>query len=101
MQPSAINEKTAPFPPMTLKELIVLIIKEKDLHEGIFTLELELQIAVGGFGPTPELVMPGAMFGVSRIGLTQVQQVGPQTVDAAQVNPLKAPPKKRKTLTEK
>jgi hypothetical protein len=45
-------------------------------------------------GPTPELICPGAMIGVSRIGLskTEKEKANLHTVDAAKINPA---PKKR------
>lgn len=101
MQSPTSNQNAAPFlTPMTLKELAELLIKEKNLHEGLFDLAFEFQIAVGGVGPTTESLVPGAMIGVSRVGLTQTQQVGPHTVDAALVNPAQALPKKRKITTK-
>lgn len=78
------------------KEITTLLIKEKNLHEGLYDIALEFQIMVGSVGPTPETIMPGAVLGVSRIGITKVLQTGINTVDAAKVNPPppSKPPKK-------
>lgn len=78
------------------KDLITLLLKDQGIHEGMYDISIELQIAVGGFGPTPEQVLPGAMLGVSRIGIAKAHQVGPNTVDAAVVNPKKIAVKRAK-----
>jgi hypothetical protein len=79
----------------TLKELAELLIKKNKLHEGRFDLSIEFQIAVGGVGPTPETVVPGAMIGVKRIGLLRTELDGPHTVDASIVNPKKIAVRKK------
>jgi hypothetical protein len=80
----------------SLIEVTEILIKHQGLHEGLYNLSLQFQIAVGAVGPSPELITPGAMLGVSRIGLakTEKEKANPQTVDAAEVNP--APKKKNK-----
>ncbi|HFD31707.1 MAG TPA: hypothetical protein ENJ28_03195 [Gammaproteobacteria bacterium] len=78
----------------SLIELTEILVKHQGLHEGLYNLSLEFQLAVGAVGPTPELICPGAMIGVSRVGLskTEKEKVNIHTVDAAKVNPA---PKKR------
>jgi hypothetical protein len=78
----------------SLVELTELLVKHQKLHDGLYNLSLEFQLAVGAVGPTPELICPGAMIGVSRIGLskTEKEKVNIHTIDAAKVNP--APKKK-------
>lgn len=93
MQPSN-NEAAVPAVPqfigmMSLVELGALLIKHNDIHEGLFNVSVEFQIGVGSVGPEPNSVVPGAMIGVSRIGLAKVDQSGPHTVDASKTNPLK------------
>lgn len=80
---------------MPLRDLAELLVKHYKYHEGLFDLAFEFQISVGAIGPSPELVMPGAMVGISRVGLIQALQVGPYTVDAKQSNPLPIVAKKR------
>lgn len=90
------QNRTADF---TLTELTEILIKHQGLHEGLYNLSLEFQLAVGAVGPTPELLCPGAMIGVSRIGLskTAAEKANNHTVDAAKVNPTsKKSPKKSK-----
>lgn len=73
--------------PLTMQELTRLLIKHYDLHEGKFDLSMELQIGVGAVGPDPTSPLPGAFFGVSKVGLSKVDKDGPATVDAAIINP--------------
>ncbi|CEN56454.1 hypothetical protein [Candidatus Methylopumilus turicensis] len=81
------NETVQPIHSLTIKELTELLIKTNGIHEGKFELSVEFQIGVGGVGPSPEMVVPGAMVGVNRVGLTQSIVEGPNTVDASLVNP--------------
>ena len=71
-----------------MKEVAELLVKQYDLHEGLYDLLLEYQFAFGNFGPTPTQITPGAMIGLARLGLTRVDRLGPLTVDAGQVNPI-------------
>lgn len=80
--------------PLSVKDLTALLIKHYGLHEGNFDLLIEFQIGMGAFGPTPDMQAPGAMIGVSKMGLARSAQIGPLSVDAAVVNP---PPKSRMT----
>lgn len=75
--------------------LAELLVKHHDLHEGLYDLAFEFQIAVGAIGPSPESVLPGAMIGVKSIGLMKVDKNGPQTVNAAEVNPVKKSSRKK------
>ncbi len=79
----------------SLKEITEHLIRIKGYHEGLYDISVEISFAVGSFGPTSELILPGAMFGVSGIGLAKTEKVGPNTVDAALVNPIKPPNKKK------
>jgi len=75
--------------PLALKDLSILLVKHYGLHEGTFDLMLEYQIGTGAIGPDQDNLIPGAMIGVSRIGLVPTAKVGPTTVDASVVNPAK------------
>lgn len=79
-----------------LREITELLIKHHGLHEGLYDLAFEFQIAVGGMGfqmaaesvvADPSSILPGAMFGVRRIGISKAVKVGVSTVNAAEVNP--------------
>jgi hypothetical protein len=70
-----------------IKDVVTDLIKLHGYHDGLFDISVEFTIGVGNFGPTPELVLPGAIVSVSRIGLQPTPVVGPNTVNAAEVNP--------------
>lgn len=78
---------------LNLKELAVVLIKHYDLHEGLYEVSIGFQVAIGAVGPAPELVVPGAMLGVSGVGLVKAETPNQHTVDASEVNP------KKKTTT--
>lgn len=84
----------------SLIELTEILVKSQGLHDGLYNLSVQFQIAVGAVGPSPELIGPGAMFGVSRIGLSKTEESkrNIHTVNAAEVNPAsKKKPRKTKT----
>ena len=80
--------------PLSLRDLAGVLVKHYDLHEGHFDLLVEFQIGMGAVGPDPTALTPGAMIGVSRIGLMPSKTDGHTTVDAAIVNPAKKSRKK-------
>lgn len=84
----------------SLTELTAILIKNQKIHEGLYNLSVQLQIGVGAVGPSPELICPGAMLGVSRIGLSRTEEgeENIHTVNAAEVNPA---PKDRARKTKK
>jgi len=88
------SQPPTPFGQLTLKELITVLIKHNQLHEGLYDLSVEFQIAIGAVGPSTEALFPGAMLGISRIGLMPAEQKTIHTVDAAEVNPRKKSKKK-------
>jgi hypothetical protein len=90
----------APVPiaaPVSLRELVTILIKHYDLHEGRYDLLVEYQIGVGPVGPDPASVVPGVMFGFGKVGLLKAMTPGPTSVDAAEVNP--APILKKRART--
>lgn len=87
-------KQSAPIEPLTLRELTKLLIKHHGVREGLFETAIEFKFALGQVGPTPDDALPGAMLGVSRIGLVAADKTGPATVDAAEVNPARKPSKK-------
>ena len=94
--PFAIDTKAPQI--LSLRELATILIKHFDYHEGLYDLGFGVQIAVGRVGPVqagpePEAQFPGAAFGISGVGLSKANVVGPFTVDAAEVNPRSRPTK--------
>lgn len=72
--------------PLTMRELAEVLVKHYGLHEGLFDLSVEFQIGTGLVGPK-ESQGPGALVGVSRVGLVHSTGDSPMTVDAAIINP--------------
>lgn len=73
-----------------LREITELLVKHHGLHEGIYDLAIEFQIAVGGMGMDSSSILPGVMFNVRHIGISKATNIGVSTVDAAEVNPRSA-----------
>lgn len=86
----------------SLIEITEILIKHQNLHEGLYNLSVEFQLAVGVVGPSPETICPGAIVGISRIGIskTEASKRNHLTVDAAEVNP-KQKRKKSQTTSSK
>ena len=94
-----MDDPSVAFTPIMFShsDIVTLLIQKANFHKGLYQLSLELQIGVGAFGTQPENALPGAMMGVSKIGITEVLQRGPNTVDAALVNPVKKPTRAKRT----
>ncbi len=80
-----------------MRDLASVLVKHYGLTEGIYDLVVEFQIGTGAVGPDKDSLMPGAMIGVSRVGLVPTTKQGPNTVDAALTNPTKTLRKKTTT----
>ena len=87
-QPISTNE-VQQIGNLKLKDLAEVLVKHYNLHEGLYAVSIEFQIAVGAVGPTPDVAVPGAMLGVSGVGLVKADSPSPQTIDASEVNPKK------------
>lgn len=92
-EPTPINDVVVNYP-LSLPDLTALMIKHYGLHEGLYELMVEFQVGMGSVGPHPDAQLPGAMVGLSKLGLVKVVAAGKTTVDAAAINP--APAKKLK-----
>lgn len=79
--------------PLSIHELGAVLVRHYGIHEGLYNVLVEFQIGVGPVGPKESLT-PGAMIGVSKIGLMASTEAGPATVDASEVNPKKRSRKK-------
>jgi hypothetical protein len=74
----------------THKELVELMIKKADLHEGRWMMSITFGFGALNGGPLPEQVMPTGVVGVQKIGIIRAPKESPEplTVDAAVVNPV-------------
>ena len=87
--------------PLGIKELTAALVKHYDLHEGLYDLYLEYQFAFGNFGPSASQLVPSAVVGLSKLGVTKVTQTGPLTVDASEVNPVQPALRPKRTSKPK
>jgi hypothetical protein len=76
-----------------LREATVALIKQQGLHEGLWVLGFEMNLAAGLFGPTPAESKPGAMMLINTLQLMRHTSglEDPKVVDAAIVNPPASP----------
>lgn len=100
MQPSNDLPGAKQLVTMSLLEITELMIKHHGFHEGLYDLSIEFQIGVGAVAIQPDMALPGAMLGVSRLGLARTSHSGPNTVDAAKINPVQRQAKKSKSVAK-
>lgn len=78
---------------VTHAKLIELLIKDANVHDGVWSLVINFQVGVGKYGPSPNEMLPGVAVSVGPIGIQRSQPGEPTTgpsvvvVDAAKVNP--------------
>lgn len=88
-------------PSLSIRQLTELLVRHLDLHDGLYDLMTHFSIGTGPVGPSLNELSPGLMVGLTGVGLIKVPTAGPNSVDAAQVNPGPAPapasPRKRRT----
>ena len=73
---------------LTHRELVELLIKKLDLHEGIWGLSVKFGLGAANIGPTPGAdLMPAAIVAVQEIGLQKFDAESNLALDAAKVNP--------------
>jgi hypothetical protein len=75
----------------TYREIAAALVKEQDLHEGLWAVYLEFGIGAANIpaGSDKETLVPAAIIPVVKMGIQRAQQPSPLTVDAAEVNPPK------------
>jgi len=73
----------------THKELIELMIKAANIHDGRWMIELKLSFTPMNSGPSESQISPGVIVGVTGIGIHRELPGAPSAlvVDAAEVNP--------------
>lgn len=78
---------SAPLPQLLpLRDVCELLVRRFGHTEGIWDISVEMQIALGAVGPSPDQALPGAILGVSKVGIIRAQAHGPNTVDAARLS---------------
>lgn len=69
------------------KEIVEMLIKKQDLHEGIWGLLVNFNFSAVNAGPTEDQMLPTLVAAVSRIGLQPFPKEGNISLDAAKINP--------------
>ena len=72
--------------PLTMHQLTQVLVRHYGLKQGLFDLLVEFQIGTGAVGPDKDRLLPGAMIGLARVGLSPAKVRGPNTVDAAEIH---------------
>lgn len=84
---------------LDFKEIITLIIKDKNIHEGLFVPAMELTFGAGADKNDAGTITPTVKIGIKSIGIQKVdenQSDNEMAVDASLVNPKR----KKKTKSE-
>jgi hypothetical protein len=87
MQQAARTNNPEQIGTLNLKQLAAVLVKHYGLHEGLYEASIDIQTSLGNIGMTAATVCPGAMFGVSGVGLRKASVAALHTVDARAVNP--------------
>jgi hypothetical protein len=71
----------------TYAEVAEALIKQQNLHEGIWTVSLKFGLGATRGGPSELEAVPAAIVPVLSIGLSKVGKESQNAIDAAKVNP--------------
>ncbi|HEV1285562.1 MAG TPA: hypothetical protein VNU44_09630 [Bryobacteraceae bacterium] len=73
------------------KELVEMMIKKQELHEGIWALSVRFGMQATSFGTSQDGsdVLPTALIPVVEIGINRAEKENNISVDASRVNPKK------------
>lgn len=99
----SIDQKSAGPPEIliSLTDAATLLLKENNIHDGLFELAFEMQVSIGSVGSEPESTLPGIAVAISKIGLSRVEKMGSRSVDASLVNPRPGPTRSKTALSSK
>ena len=80
-------------------ELAEILVKQLDIHEGLWGVYLEFGFVAANLklDPNSTAVMPGIMNLVQKVGIQQFPEANNLTVDAAKVNPPKTTTSSKRT----
>ncbi len=77
----------------THREIVELLLKKQEIHEGIWGLYVRFGLKAANVGSSPADQLPAAIVPVLEIGLQRGKEEGALFVDAAKVNPKGRRPK--------
>ena len=85
------------------REVAEALVKQENLHEGIWGIYIEFGITAANIGSDSESVLPAAIVPVQKIGLQRFSEESSLAVNAAKVNPKPKPRRKprRKSAAKK
>lgn len=69
------------------RELLDLLIKAQDVHEGLWTLVVNFGLGAGNVGPNPNELNPAAIATVLSVAIQRTTENTNLTIDAATSNP--------------
>lgn len=72
-------------------EVVEALLKQSDIHEGLWTLSVQFALAGANLGPSDEELKPAAILAVHGLGISRADKPTNLTVDASVVNPAPAP----------
>jgi len=75
------------------KELVEILVKAQNIHDGIWGLFIRFGIGASNVGASEADLNPAAIVPVLEIGLQKFEKETNLSVDAAKVNPLKETPR--------
>jgi len=80
------------------RELAAILIKHQDIHEGLWSVYFEFQLAAANvpIAPDSKNFIPASINFVVKVGIQRAPSHDNLCVDAAVVNPLKSKPAKKR-----
>ena len=75
----------------SFKELAELLVKDQDIHEGLWGIYARFAINAANVGASGTDLRPTALVPIVEIGLQRFDELNNLSVDAAEVNPLVLP----------
>jgi hypothetical protein len=77
------------------KEVAEALLKQENIHDGVWGLYIEFGIAAANVGPDKDNLKPAAIVPLMKIGLQKFEEENNLSVNAALVNPLPLIPDER------
>lgn len=74
----------------TYPEVVEALLKQSDIHEGLWTLAVQFGLGATNAGPSEEELKPSAIVSVLKLGIARADKATNLTVDASVVNPAPA-----------
>ena len=79
------------------KDVVTALVRQSGLHEGKWALHVEFGLGAANLGDPSGALRPAAIVPVVKLGLRRVEALDDLSVDAAEVNPIKAKPERKRS----